>query len=360
MDIIADYLAILFKFLAASLIIERILEYLDRVLNFIGMTSGNRKTLLRLAGKSLNIEEENKRVVTKRLIMQSVAIVAGIIISTRSQLGIAHQLDLYTAQSVLWWDVILSALLISGGTEPIHNLINFLKGKKDEVKQQRIAIESEHHELLYEEPAIRFDINYEGGIHPNQPGHDLRKNNPRYIVIHHSQTSEHFSFEELVEHIKREEKQGSDLFYRHPAFHSVVTYDGQYHNYCRWDSLGWHMSKAISVSNGNSLAICFTGNYENRSKVAGYNNWDTNPRPSEVQIETGSKVIALWRILYDIQEKHVLPHRKLNRGKTSCPGNNFPVDRLIARSSQLIDQWTQDEQVKHYIEIFKQKKYIYV
>ncbi len=357
---LSHYLSILFKFLAASLVIERILEYLDRIFLLIGWTRGSQKSLLRLTDKALSKEQENRRIIVKMLVMQSIGLVTGVLVAWKSQLGVARELQLVQGGTLLWWDVMLTGLLISGGAEPIHNLINFIKGKKDQVRTEREKLEDTHKERLYDRALAALDIDYDGGIDPKQAGHALRKQNPRYIVIHHSGTHENMKLDELIRHIQETNDEQSKRFYQHPAFHTVITKDGAYHHYGRWDSLGAHMLKGKSVSNGNSLALCFMGNYENRSRVQGYNDWDTNPKPTEAQIETGAKMIALWRLLYNIKEKNVLPHRTLNRGQTSCPGNNFPLERLVARSGQLAESWRRDEQIMKAIERFKQKKYIYV
>jgi len=136
------YLAILFKFLTASLLIERILEYLDKIFTFLGFAGGNEKMLVRLSGKSLSEEEEENRVRLKMLLMQTVGVISGMIICYSSDLGIARELGFAAGDSLQWWDVFLSGMLISGGSEPIHNLINFLKEKKEVLKQERRKLEA--------------------------------------------------------------------------------------------------------------------------------------------------------------------------------------------------------------------------
>jgi len=133
-----NYLSILFKFLAASLVLERVLEYADELLDFFGFAGGNKEMLLRLAGTETadTADKEPRRVVTKMLIMQTCGFVVGIILCYASKLGIAQQLGfvkMVAGQSPLWWDLFLSGALISGGAEPIHNLINFLKYRKDQM-----------------------------------------------------------------------------------------------------------------------------------------------------------------------------------------------------------------------------------
>ncbi len=352
------YLAILFKFLTASLLIERILEYLDKIFIFFGFAAGNEKLLIRLSGKSLSKEEEKKRILVKMLILQSAGIVSGMIICYSSNLGIARELG-FTGGSVLhWWDVFLSGMLISGGSEPIHNLINFLKEKKNSLKKERLNLEAKQNGFygsgskrtpIVKDTKQKFpnlQLSYEGGLYPDKPGHGLRKSNPRFIVVHHSATREDLSFEQIVK-IERKELSNEKGIYRlDPSFHCVITQDGRYHNYCRWDSVGWHIAKGDMIYNSNSLGLCFVGNFENRRNVKGHITWNPNPKPSEAQIETGAKMLALWRYLYDIDERNVVGHRSVKKRHTACPGNNFPLERLVAKSTQILNNWENNQRLK--------------
>ena len=64
------YLSALFKFLAASLLVERILELFDQLYSFLGLTGGNKKALIRLTNKRLSPDQEKKRKRFKMFIMQ--------------------------------------------------------------------------------------------------------------------------------------------------------------------------------------------------------------------------------------------------------------------------------------------------
>lgn len=357
------YLSVLSKFLAASLIIERILEYLDKLFSFIGYASGNVGALIRLTRRQLSPAQEKKRVVNKMLLMQTTGIIGGVTICYFSRLGIARELGLLSQGATAWWDIVLSGVLISGGAEPIHSLINFVKGSKEKLKTERLQLEAQI--ITVDLPTVNqhtksVGISYDGGLYPAKPGHGLRKIDPKYIVIHHSATRENKSFDEIVK-IEQEVRSNIRGSYQlDPSFHCVITYDGRYHNYCRWDSVGWHVARGIQVSNSNALGLCFVGNFETRRVIEGHNDWDSNSRPSEGQIETGARIIALWRILYEIDEKGIVPHRLVKRGHTFCPGSNFPTDRLIAKSTQLVAQWQNDRQVMNEITRLKKQKYIYV
>ena len=368
------YLAILFKFLTASLLIERILEYLDKIFTFLGFAGGNKKMLIRLSGQALSEEEEENRIRLKMLLMQTVGVISGMVICYSSKLGIARELGFVTGDTLKWWDVFLSGMLISGGSEPIHNLINFLKEKKDLLKTERRRLESGQTRTPVEKNKLprstgggesspkfpHLKLSYDGGIYPDKPGHSLRKNNPRFIVIHHSATREDLTFEDIVKIEQKEITNEKGSYRLDPSFHCVITKDGRYHNYCRWDSVGWHLARGKTIYNANSLGLCFVGNFENRKNVKGYNTWNSNPRPTEAQIETGARMLALWRYLYDIDEKNVVGHRSVKKRHTACPGNNFPLDRLIAKSTQILNDWEKQAAVKRELDTFANQKYIYV
>lgn len=346
------YLSALFKFLAASLLVERVLELFDQLYSFFGITGGNKKALIRLTGKRLSESGEKKRKLLKMFIMQTVAFVAGILICYYSGLGVAKEFQLISAKTLQWWDVFLAGVFISGGSEPIHQLINFLKSHKDNLKEQRQELEKKQEVSDVAEAEDGFPaigISYNGGLYPNIPGHGLRKVDPYYIVLHHSMTGENASFEQVVAAEKKERQNAQGSYTLDPSFHCVITRDGKYHNYCRWDSVGWHVARGPRISNSNSLGLCLVGNFH-KTKV----------KPSEEQIESAARVLALWRILYDIDEAHVVQHRTVKARHTVCPGNNFPFDRLVALSTKIQKQWQGDKKIKKEIERFKRLDYVYV
>jgi len=346
------YLSALAKFLAASLVIERVLEILDQIFSFFGITAGNKKMLVRLSGSRLPKTQEKNRKYLKMFLMQSAAFTAGIIICYYSNLGIAKEFQMVSGKTAAFWDIILAGIFISGGSEPIHQLISFLKNHKNNLKVQRISLESSQtvtEITVSKEKFSQLNISYKGGNDPGTAGHGLRKIDPLYIVIHHSASSEQSSFESIVKDQKKERKNAKGSYVLDPSYHCVITYDGNYHNYCRWDSVGWHTAKGRKVSNSNSLGLCFAGNFHKSST-----------KPSEAQIESGARILALWRILYNIDEVNVVPHRIVKTRHTVCPGNNFPFDRLAALSTQLMKEWSNNRSIQKEITRFKKLEYIYV
>ncbi|WP_457566059.1 N-acetylmuramoyl-L-alanine amidase [Caldithrix abyssi] len=349
------YISVLLKFLTASLLLERVIEFFDKFLTLIGVASGKKNLLMRLADIPFSYDEQSQRTLKKVLLVQTAGIIIGTAICYFSGLGILKELKLVDSVHSRWFDILLSGIFISGGSEPIHQLINFLKGHKEQLAATNLKKMQEIGRLSsvnLQRPGQKIGITYQGGLYPDRPGHGLRKANPSYIVIHHSGTSTKASFEDVVNKEKQERKNARGAYRLDPSFHSVITYDGVIHNYCRWDSIGWHVAKGPRVSNANSLGLCFVGNFRNRS--SGKN------KPSEQQIEAGARLLALWRYLYDIEEKNVVRHSDVRRGKIICPGENFPMERLVARSTQLLKSWKQDDTILKELEQFKKQRYIYV
>jgi len=346
------YLSALAKFLAASLLVERVLELFDQFYVFLGLAAGNKKLLVRLSDKRLPPADEKRRKMIKMFWMQTLGIVAGIIICSYSGLGVAKEFKLTASGALYWWDIVLAGIFISGGSEPIHQLINFLKDHKNNLKTQRQTLEKQQsisEAAVSNEDFPRLGFSYNGGLYPDKPGHGLRKINPRYIVIHHSATDEKAGFNDIVaiEQKERRNRQGSYVL--DPSYHCVITYDGMYHNYCRWDSVGWHVARGTRISNSNSLGLCFVGDFHN-----------TSVKPSEAQIETGVRMVTLWRLLYKIDGVRIVPHSKVKARHTPCPGSHFPMERLIARSDQLLKEWQSHEKIQKEINRFKKLDYLYV
>ncbi len=353
------YISVLLKFLAASVLLERILEFSDKLFSFVGIRLGRKAQLLRLADLDTSTSAESVRLVKKAFVVQTAGILLGIGICYFSNLGILRELKLVNVQHLYWWDILLSGIFISGGSEPIHQLINFLKGHQQVLKEQTSRLQAKAQQkspLSQQRPGERIGITYQGGLYPEKPGHGLRKINPQYIVVHHSGTSADAGFSDIVRTEQKERRNKRGSYRLDPSFHSVITFDGKYHHYCRWDSIGWHVAKGAKVSNANSLGLCFVGNFQPRRK----NPSNLKNRPSEEQLETGAKLIALWRILYHIPERNVVAHSSVHRARIHCPGDNFPLERLIAKSTQILKNWQNDLQMTEDIERFKKQRFIYV
>ncbi len=327
----AEALAVLLRLLVVSTIVERFLEIASQVWDYVAIQTGRGKAP---PGR-------------KRLVLQSAGVVLGIALS--SLMGVVVFRMLGIGGIPYWLDVFFTGILVGGGTEPVHQLISFLNENKQRVK---LRLEAQQKEEGQPETTVPEEestgIAYRGGLYPDRPGHGLRSENPSMVVFHHSATHSDTTFQRIVELEKERELD--------PSYHCVVTADGVYHNYCRWDSIGWH---ARGV-NAKSLGICLVGNFETDPDVPG-NNADGrfgNKAPTEAQLDTAARVVALWRLLYGIPAEQVVPHRKVRR--TACPGSNFPQDEFLTRVQSYIDQWQSTPGVLAEIEDLKEVRGVYV
>ena len=327
----AEALSVLLRLLVISTIVERFLEIASQIWDYVRIQSGKGKPP---AG-------------TKRVVLQSAGVVLGVLLS--GAMGVVVFRMLGISGIPYWLDVLFTGILVGGGTEPIHQLITFLNENKQRVK---IQLETERREEGQPETTVPEEgttgIAYRGGVYPDRPGHGLRRENPSMVVFHHSATHSDTSFQRIVELEKERELD--------PSYHCVVTADGVYHNYCRWDSIGWH---AHGV-NRKSLGICLVGNFETDPRVPG-NNADGrfgNKSPTEAQLDTAARVVALWRLLYGIPADQVVPHRRVR--STACPGSNFPEAEFLQRVQDYHDRWKDEPAVLAEIEDLKHVQGVYV
>ena len=355
------YFGVLAKFLAASLIVERSLEYLDKILSFLGLSIGRPGVLQRLLGLPVSGIPEEKRVIRKRVIMQTFGILAGIGICYSGKLGIFTNLGIVVKAQPPVWDFILSGILISGGSEPIHQLMNFLTERKEQLKTERLkweAAQSPGNEAGAFTVFPRIGIAYAGGLFSSEKDLVPRQTNPKFIVLHHSKTKANLLFEEFVSEFAQKQansrKRASE-----PLYHSVITYEGEIHHYCPWNAIGVRTARGARLRK-NALDLCFIGDFDIPPEKKDNQRIVNAKRPSEEQINSGAKIIALWRLLYDIEERNVIPHVRARENGSSCPGNNFPFDRLVAKSTQIFRQWQNDPQVVKELNKFKKLNHIYV
>ncbi len=351
-------MAVILKFLAPATLIERTLEFFTLVFETTGIFRGKTSLALRLVGGAPAVGElpDGKSKLKKQVVLQSIGIVLGVLLCWKGNLHLFEMLAIAPGAIPTWVDVLLSGLLISGGSQPIHDLITFLQKARENAKNQvRAASETlaTEEKIQVSEPGFR-KIEYNGGIYPSRPGHSLRRKNPSYIVVHHSATKNTLSFEEIVA-IEKERRLD-------PSYHCVLTYDGTHHDYCRWDGVGYHVKRGTRISNGNSLGICFVGNYSTDSSVPG-NNADGKfgpKEPSSAQLQHGAEMIALWLAVYDIPAAHIVPHRDVKKHHTDCPGNNFPVASLVDKATKVLEEWQATPGFTAFVREFRQKPFVLV
>jgi hypothetical protein len=136
------------------------------------------------------------------------------------------------------------------------------------------------------------------------------------IVYHHTAMNSASRFEDVVRVIKNRVDEGKHWV---TGYHCVVTSDGVAHPFCRWDRYGNH----VAGYNRRSLGISFNGNFETNPSVP-YANPDGRygaPRPTEEQLRTGARVVALWSLVYvDLDFTRVrAPRSRRNRLGSMLP-----------------------------------------
>ncbi|MDZ7373739.1 MAG: N-acetylmuramoyl-L-alanine amidase [candidate division KSB1 bacterium] len=324
----AEALAVLVRLLVISTIVERFLEIASQIWDY----------LLQAGGKPRAEPGQ------KRIVLQTAGFLLGSLLALVMGVRVFGMLGIGGVPLVI--DVLFTGILVGGGTEPVHSLIKFLEENKDRVKQELSEARARPETVLPEAGTI--GISYGGGLYPDRPGHGLRRQNPDTIIYHHSATHLNTSFERIVE-IERQR----DL---DPTYHCVVTADGRYHNYCRWDSIGWH-AKGM---NARSLGLCLVGNFHTDPSDPSSNaDGRFGPsKPTEAQLDTAARILALWMLLYGIPEERIFPHRAV--GKTNCPGSSFPEDQLLERARQYRRTWAESEVAQAELAELKSREGVYV
>ncbi len=339
MGLFEFYLAVLLKFLTASLLLERMLEYLDSLLQFFGIIGGNKAILLRLnGGTSDSVRGKQK----KALIMQLAGLIIGSAVCFYGELGLLASFHFFGGEVVRWWDTLLAGLFISGGSEPIHRLINQLKLIKVEAEAERRQLAPQPEPVLEQTSQLRLP-EYKGGIEPERGSNYLRRKNPRYIIVHQTGLPAGYSFPDLVERHKDLGAEPGGKSRPHPAYHAVVDIKGKIYMYGRWDCLANHLPRVKrAISNGNTLALALHGVTEKDTEIAA------------AQLQSATQILALWHFLYKIPVKDILP---ANPAKDS----GFAVfTTLLEATGKVVKDWQENSPVQKQIADYGKKEYIYV
>jgi hypothetical protein len=268
-------------------------------------------------------------------------------------------------------DFVLTGLLIAGGSGPIHVLIQFISERKIPAEVMSPAEEAAPAPTagLPAAPAVIttpadpaaeewVDIPYDGGVDRDvlENVHH-RDKNPNLVVYHHTAMGLNRTFEDVVNVIKsRTDAKGNRWL---TGYHCVVLADGSIHPFCGWDRAGTH----AAGYNNASLGIAFNGNFETDPKVP-YSNPTGRygpPRPTDMQLKAGAKVVTLWSFLYpDIKidfEKSIIPHKKV--ADKPCPGSQFPYEEFKKLVAFYRGRWEKSASIKERIEAFKLKPFLY-
>ncbi len=270
-------------------------------------------------------------------------------------------------------DVILSGLVIGGGSQPLHVLIRFLTERKVSVAKETTEEAAETTPVAETIMAGTFkaevaevqatptqewgwkELVYQGGVNPaSLENVHRRSGKPNLVVYHHTAMSSKAPFKNVVDEFLVSKKWVT-------GYHCVIMPDGRIEPFCRWDRSGNH-AKGL---NDRSLGVSFHGNFHTDLNDR-YSNADGrygNQLPTEAQLHAGARVIALWVQLYkDIEldfTQHILPHKTAMPGHTVCPGSNFPYEKFEQLVRNYHTAWSTSPDVQQKIRDFSQLKYIH-
>jgi hypothetical protein len=266
-----------------------------------------------------------------------------------------------------WADVMLTGIVIGGGSQPIHVLLRFLTTRKISTSEQPQPVKPEVEQAVPEtatplaqptgtqkDDSYWQPIMYSGGVKPQSlEQYHLRSQEPDLIVYHHTAMSSNVPFQGIVDEFLINKGWLT-------GYHCVVMPDGAIKPFCRWDRYGNH-AKGL---NQRSLGIAFHGNFHTLANDR-YSNHDGRfgfQKPTAVQLDAGARIVALWTHLYpNIQldfDMDILPHRTAMPGHTVCPGSNFPHAEFKEKVSFYYQTW-EKPQAQQQIALFKQKPFIY-
>lgn len=138
-------------------------------------------------------------------------------------------------------------------------------------------------------------------------GPKSRSSKWKYITLHHSATlggnAERFD----RDHYRRGM---GGLFYHFVIGNGTLSGDGEI-------EVGWRWRKQKSVDRPFDIQICLVGNF-NTQKV------------NNAQFDSLVKLISVLRQQYGIPLNSIRKHKDVGRKITECPGDNFPLYKLLA------------------------------
>ena len=266
-----------------------------------------------------------------------------------------------------WADIMLTGIVIGGGSQPIHVLLRFLTSRRITAIEQPQTTQPEEEQTTPEtmpppaqtavtpkDDSYWQPITYNGGVKPESlEQYHLRSQEPDLIVYHHTAMSSSVPFQGIVDEFLVNKGWLT-------GYHCVIMPDGAIKPFCRWDRYGNH-AKGL---NDRSLGIAFHGNFHTLANDR-YSNHDGRfgfQKPTAVQLDSGARITALWVHLYpSIQldfDMDILPHKTAMPGHTVCPGSNFPHAEFKDKVSFYYQKW-ENPQAQQQIALFKQKPFIY-
>ncbi len=294
---------------------------------------------------------------TQGFLLQIIGVVVGIVICCLAKFGLFEPIALFEGISA-GLDWVLTGILIGGGSQPIHFLIEFLN-------QRRLTVDAPSGILPVvgaqgvildpvDDNSCTFnilDVPYSGGYKPETlENRNYRPASPDLIVYHHTAMHSDATFEDVVREIIQVKGWST-------GYHSVIGSDGAINNFCRWDRTGVH---ALGV-NDRSLGISLQGNFHTAPGDPFSNDQGQfgNLRPTDAQLLSAAKVVALWCHLYDIPVRFgetIKAHREVRA--TACAGSNFPYEAFETLVQNCYEAWNSHEAQTELV-FYKQKQYIY-
>ncbi len=312
----------------------------------------------------------------RTLVIQLIGVSLGIVLARSSGIRLFEGLLTGTnaTPTEVWMDFLLTGLLISGGSAPIHELIRFLTVRVQPPPEPAAspdpgaqpsapaAVATAAAPAVLTAPRVDADdwveIPYTGGVDRERlEAVHLRPADPSMIVYHHTAMDSRTGFDDVVRVIKdRKDANGRNWL---TGYNCVILADGSVHPFCRWDRYGSH---AVGY-NRDSLGISFNGNFETNPLVP-FSNPDGRmgpSRPTTAQLEAGARVVALWTFLYDIKadfDKVIIPHKQI--ASKACPGSNFPYERFQALVKFYRQRWAQPGLARDRIAAFNERPFLHV
>ncbi len=296
---------------------------------------------------------------SQAFLLQILGVVAGIVVCLLTDFRLFSPLGVFDGVSEPI-DKVLTGLLIGGGSQPIHFLLEFLN-------QRKITLDAPSNGILpianasgvivdpvdCEPPSFFKILNvpYEGGYKPESlEDRNFRPAAPDLIVFHHTALHSNAAFEDVVREIV--EVKGWST-----GYHAVVTSNGAINNFCRWDRTGVHALGA----NHRSLGIALQGNFhaEPGDPFSNHDGRFGNLRPTDIQLLSAAKVVALWCHLFDLPVKFgetIVAHREVRA--TACAGSDFPYATFEELVKNCHESWKSHEAQAELI-FYKQKQLIY-
>jgi hypothetical protein len=267
-------------------------------------------------------------------------------------------------------DILGSGILIGGGSQPVHLLVTFITKRKLSTEEQQqlgktsvaaagtasvslLPATTAIAEFSSTSPAWSWrDIPYSGGVNPLSLETVHRRSvKPDLVVVHHTAMHSSLGFEAI-----REEFLVNKGWLT--GYHAVIMPDGSIQPFCRWDRCGNH---ALGQNN-HTLGVAFHGNFH--AGTDRYSNADGrfgNSVPTPEQLEAGTRLIALWMHLYQLDPElsvSLSRHGDLSTANTVCPGSRFPWNDLLTMVNECYQHWHQDALIQKQIGLYRQRPFV--